>query len=149
MNIPSIEQAEAILKTYVPAVSRTGDDQSLERMWPALAKLGNPQDALKIIHIAGTSGKTSTAYFIASLLQTKVKKVGLAVSPHVDSITERIQIDGKPIADKSFCDYLGEFLELIDEFELSYFELLIVFTFWVYSREKMDYVVLETGMGGL
>ncbi len=147
--IKTIAEAEAILRTYVPAVSKTGDDQSLERMWPALQVAGNPHEALRVVHVAGTSGKTSTSYYIAAQLAASGKKVGLTVSPHVDTITERLQINGEPISNESFCSYLEEFLQLVDGIELSYFELLIVFVLWVFAREHVDYVVLETGMGGL
>lgn len=152
MQIRSIEEANRALLEYVPLVSQlTGKDTTLERIVPLMARLGNPQDKIPIIHIAGTSGKTSTAYFIASLLRSAGKRVGLTVSPHVDSVTERVQVDGKPLADEKFCAYLGEFLEVVRELTTkpSYFELLCAFSFWVFEREKVDYAVIETGMGGL
>jgi dihydrofolate synthase/folylpolyglutamate synthase len=110
VKIDSIKSAEKILLEYVPKVSKySGDNKTLDRMWPLLKTLGNPQDKIKIVHVAGTSGKTSTSYYIASQLINSGKKVGLTVSPHVDKITERIQIDGKPISDKKFCEDLCNF----------------------------------------
>lgn len=152
MQIRSIDEANRALLEYVPLVGQlTGKDTTLERILPLMARLGNPQDNIPIIHIAGTSGKTSTAYFIAGLLQSAGKRVGLTVSPHVDSVTERVQIDGKPLADEKFCAYLGEFLEIVHALTAkpSYFELLYAFSFWVFEREKVEYAVIETGMGGL
>jgi len=149
MKITSLQHAEEILRSYVPKVSRTGDGQSLHRMWPLLEKAGNPQEKLKTIHVAGTSGKTSTCYFISSLLTVSGKKVGLTVSPHIDSITERVQINGTPISDEEFCNDLGEFMELVAGSDVSYFELLIVFILWEFVRYGVDYAVLETGLGGL
>ena len=152
MNIVNIDQAIAELQKYVPAVARySGDDMTLDRMWPLLSAVGNPHKKLKTIHIAGTSGKTSTSYYIAALLKASGQRTGMTVSPHVDSITERLQIDGSPVSDDLFCSYLSEFLDLITDVDPqpSYFELMIAFVLWVFARENLDYVVLETGMGGL
>jgi dihydrofolate synthase / folylpolyglutamate synthase len=152
MKISSLADAEKILQEFVPKVSTyTGDNMTLDRMFPLLVSLDNPQNKLKVIHVAGTSGKTSTSYYIASQLRESGKKVGLTVSPHVDRITERIQIDGKPVSDEKFCHDLGVFLDLISgkSANLSYFELLIAFVYWVFERESVDYAVIETGMGGL
>jgi dihydrofolate synthase/folylpolyglutamate synthase len=152
MNIASNQQAEEILQTYVPEVAAySGDGMSLKRMWPLLAAVDDPHQKLRAIHIAGTSGKTSTAYFAAAILRASNKKVGLTVSPHVDSITERVQINGSPISEELFCRYLARFLELIRNVSPrpSYFELMVVFVYWVFVQEKVEYAVIETGMGGL
>lgn len=113
--------------------------------------LGNPQDSYAVIHVAGTSGKTSTAYFIRGLLQTAGKKTGLTVSPHIRSITERIQIDGRPISDELFVSYLNQLLEKVENSPLTptYFELLVALAYLVFREEKVDYAVIETGLGGL
>lgn len=152
MKIRNLEEANAALLPYVPLVAQlTGKDTTLDRIWPLMAALGNPQQKVPIVHIAGTSGKTSTAYFMAALLGATGKRVGLTVSPHVDSVTERVQIGGTPISDEQFCDYLGKYLELVEATNIrpSYFELLYAFSFWVFEREGVEYAVVETGMGGL
>lgn len=152
MIISNIEQAEALLQKYVPNVSKySGDSMSLDRLWPLLKLVGSPEKKLKVIHIAGTSGKTSTSYYISALLSASGKKVGLTVSPHVDKITERLQINNRPIDEVTFCTELGIFMSLIADVENppSYFELLIVFVLWEFDRQKVDYAVIETGMGGL
>jgi dihydrofolate synthase/folylpolyglutamate synthase len=112
--------------------------------------LGNPHDRLKVIHIAGTSGKTSTAYYLAALLTVSGMKVGLTVSPHVDSVRERVQINGLPLSEAEFCMELGAFLEIVKQAgqQPTYFELLYAFALWVFDRQKVDYAVVETGMGG-
>lgn len=151
-KIKTLVQAEAALSAYIPqATAYTGDDMSLVRMVPLLQAVGDPHRNLRTIHLAGTSGKTSTAYYIAALLKSSGKRVGLTVSPHVDSITERLQIDGKSIAEEQFCSYLGEFLDRVRAQDLnpSYFELLIAFVFWVAAKQELDYLVVETGLGGL
>ncbi|MEI7632371.1 MAG: Mur ligase family protein [bacterium] len=152
MIINSINDAEKVLLKYVPAVKAfTGKDITIERIKPILSKLDNPQDKIKIVHIAGTSGKTSTSYYIADLLQKSGMSVGLTVSPHIDKVTERIQLNGKPIKDELFCTYLAECIDKIKDLPVqpSYFELLIALAFWVFYKEGVDYAVIETGMGGL
>ncbi|MFT4532281.1 MAG: dihydrofolate synthase/folylpolyglutamate synthase [Candidatus Saccharimonadales bacterium] len=152
MDIKSIEEAEKVLKSFIPKVAKyTGDDMSLTRMWPMLAAVGNPHQNLKVIHIAGTSGKTSTAYYMSALLVSAGHKVGLTVSPHVDSIKERLQINTQLLSDDEFSGLFDEFMGLTDFDALSpsYFELMIVFVYWALNRLGVDYAVIETGLGGL
>jgi len=152
MIIRDIEHAESILQSYVANVAKfSGDNMSLDRMWPLLDIVGNPQKKLRVVHVAGTSGKTSSAYFIAALLGSSGKTTGLTVSPHIDSITERVQINGSPVSDEDFCSMLGEFIEIVQSagMQPSYFELMIVFVYWVFDKKGVDYAVIETGMGGL
>lgn len=140
------------LQPYVPLVAKlTGKDTTLRRVQPLMKLLGNPQDKLRVIHIAGTSGKTSTAYYLSALLGATDKTVGLTVSPHVDKVTERIQINNKPLSETVFGQELTEFLEIVKKApeQPSYFELMYAFSLWVFVRKNVDYAVIETGMGGL
>jgi dihydrofolate synthase/folylpolyglutamate synthase len=152
MKIKDMAEAQAALEAYYGITEKVmGKDITVERMQRLMAYLGNPERQLKIIHVAGTSGKTSTTYYIAGLLCASGYKVGHTVSPHVDSITERVQLNGKSISEKKFCKYLGEFLDLIESTPETptWFECLIAFAIWVFVQEKVDYAVLETGLGGL
>ncbi len=154
MTINNLDEVNEALAPYVSKSSRLMDkDLKLERVLRLLEALGNPHKDLKVIHVAGTSGKTSTSYYMTALLKASGKKVGLTVSPHVDGVNERVQINGKPLPVKKFCTDLGKFLEIMQDIgrseEPSYFELLSAFAFWVFKREKVDYAVLETGLGGL
>lgn len=152
MKINSIEHAEKELGQLYDLVKKRGPDGlALDRMWPLLEAAGNPHEQLRVIHVAGTSGKTSTCYYISALLSSSGQKVGLTVSPHVDSITERIQVNGEPISETEFCRELGEFLDLVHAMEEtpSYFEVMISFAFWYFAKHRVDYVVAETGLGGL
>jgi dihydrofolate synthase/folylpolyglutamate synthase len=127
-----------------------GKNVTVQRMWPLLEKVGNPQDRLQVVHIAGTSGKTSTAYFIASMLHQTGKKVGLTVSPHISKLTERLQVNGKSLDDDSFCELFARFCQEIGENpDATYFELLVVFVLWAFVQIGVDYAVIETGLGGL
>ncbi len=153
MTINSIEEAEAALASYVPRPTQqfTRKDTTLDRIKPLMALLGNPQDRLRVIHIAGTSGKTSTAYYMAAMLTAAGQKTGLTVSPHVDSVTERVQINGQPLDEASFSGALSEFLDIIQAAQQppSYFELIYAFAIWVFAKHEVDYAVVETGLGGL
>ena len=123
----------------------------LDRVKYTLGKLGNPQEKLKVIHIAGTSGKGSTASYISRILQVHNFKTGLTVSPHIEDVRERIQIDNKPISKDKFKLYFNKLLSNLEksEFEtLSYFEILIILTYYIFNEEKVDYAVIETGLGG-
>jgi dihydrofolate synthase/folylpolyglutamate synthase len=101
--------------------------------------------------VAGTSGKTSTAYFSAAVLHSAGFSVGLTTSPHIDEVNERVQLDLVPLPEKKYCKLLGEFLDVVHETGLkpSYFELLMAFAYWVFAREGVDYAVIEVGLGGL
>jgi dihydrofolate synthase/folylpolyglutamate synthase len=148
MQITDFAEAQAALRRFY---GKPSGPYTLEVMRTLLAHVGNPQDTLRVVHIAGTSGKTSTSYFAASLLKTAGLKVGLTVSPHVDEINERVQIDLLPLPEAVFCRELGEFLELVASCEAqpSYFEVMVAFAYWEFARQKVDYAVVEVGMGGL
>lgn len=113
--------------------------------------LGNPQDSLRVVHVAGTSGKTSTCYYLAGLLQAGGYTVGLSVSPHIDVVSERAQINLTPLPDAEYCRELSEFLALLENFDQrpSYFEVLVAFAFWLFARRQVDIAVIEVGLGGL
>lgn len=152
MKLQTIDEVmHALAPYYEQAATMTGATITIERPLKLMHHLGNPEQKLSVVHIAGTSGKTSTTYYVTSLLVAAGCKVGSTVSPHIDSLTERVQINGQPLAEEKFCDYMAEFLEAIEDVveRPSFFEVMIAFALWVFAREKVDYAVLETGMGGL
>lgn len=118
----------------------------LERISDALEKLGNPQDKLKCIHVAGTNGKGSVCAIIASVLQNAGMKVGLYTSPHIFEYTERIKIDGVEISKDDFAKYVCNVCNLGDD--LTEFEVLTAVMFKYFADNNVDVVVLETGLGG-
>jgi len=148
-HLLTLEDATSAFLTYAP-LSMKGK-YTLDRIHQLMDYLDNPQNTLKVIHIAGTSGKTSTAYFIRGLLESAGQRTGLTVSPHITAINERVQIDGTPLAADRFLVYANEFFGLISRTQLqpTYFELIIAFAYWVFAKEKVDYAVVETGLGGL
>lgn len=140
------------LQAFVHAAPASKDAYTLDRIQSVLKKLGNPQDAVRVVHVAGTSGKTSTSYYIAALLTRNGCKVGLSVSPHIDEINERLQINMVPLEEAAYCHALTEFFERVQPAKvpgLTYFELLVAFAYWYFAREQVDYAVMEVGVGGL
>lgn len=150
MQQKSIDDLERWLVSIRPDIQKTDWMFALEDMKTLLSAIGNPQESYKVVHIAGTSGKTSTAYYTAAMLCETGASVGLTVSPHVDSITERVQINGQPLDDDTFLKLWNEFVQLdpIDAGRITYFGLLVAFALWTFAKLSMDYVVLEVGMGG-
>lgn len=144
-----VEQA---LRPYITVASQTfGKDITTGRTMRLAEYVGSPHERLKVVHIAGTSGKTSTSYYIRALLEAAGQTTGLTVSPHITNIAERVQLHGSPLNSKKFVQYLQEFLQFIKTVPETptYFELLLVFALWVFDRENVNYAVLETGLGGL
>lgn len=118
----------------------------LERITAVLERLGNPQDKLKCIHVAGTNGKGSVCAILAAILQEAGFKTGLYTSPHIFEYTERIKINGTEIPRETFARLVEEIIGLSDE--LTEFEILTAVMFKYFADENVDYVILETGLGG-
>jgi dihydrofolate synthase / folylpolyglutamate synthase len=144
-----MQALEDMLNGFIQPVSKT--PYSLDSIKALMAHLGNPQDQVRVIHVAGTSGKTSTAYYAAELLRSAGKTVGLSVSPHIDTVRERTQVNGALIVEPLYLQLMGEFMNLVVESEItvSYFELLVAFSYWVWAKLGLDYAVMEVGLGGL
>lgn len=121
----------------------------LERVQKILNLMGNPQDKLKFIHVAGTNGKGSVCAMLSAILGQK-KRVGLFTSPHIFDYTERIKINDVQIDKKTFAQKLIEIVDLAqkNEVHLTEFEILTVLAFDYFAQNKVDVVVLETGLGG-
>lgn len=131
-----------------------GIKPGLERINRLCKLLDNPQREFKAIQITGTNGKSSVARMTASILSAHGFKVGAYISPHLQSYTERITIDSKPIEEKDFAALLEEIAPFIEgankssQDPLTHFEILTALSFLYFAREKVDVAVLEVGMGG-
>jgi dihydrofolate synthase/folylpolyglutamate synthase len=149
-TIRSLAEAELALRPFWPT-NMPRYAYTTEHIERFMDFLGNPQDKPKAIHIAGTSGKTSTAYYTAALLKQAGKKVGLLTSPHIEGINERVQIDLVPLAEAVFCSELTAFMKLVEQsgIQLTYAEILYGFGYWEFARQHVDYIVIEVGLGGL
>lgn len=120
----------------------------LDNITGFLDHIGNPQLKLKSIHIAGSNGKGSTAAFIASILQESNYKVGLYTSPHFVKFNERISINNVQINDDYIVKFISKYEKYIDEFKLTFFEVTTALAFQYFVEKKVDYAVIETGLGG-
>jgi dihydrofolate synthase/folylpolyglutamate synthase len=122
----------------------------LDRMRKLLKKLGNPQDGLRTIHVAGTVGKGSTSSMTASMLQQCGFTVGTFTSPHMVEITERIAINGTPISEPNFTTLMREVIQAADQTEKSttFFELLTAAALKHFADQAVDIAIIEVGLGG-
>ena len=125
---------------------------SLKKIEKLMAEFDNPQDKIDVIHVAGTNGKGSTCNFLANTL-SKVARVGLFISPYMESITESMQINGVNITKERFIEYINEFKPKVEKviaegFHVTYFEVLTGIMYKYFSDEKVDVAVVEVGMGG-
>ena len=151
VTVQSLADVEAALAARWPESQL---DPSLDRIRDLLDVLGDPQTAVPVILVAGTNGKTSTARMIDALLHAFGLRVGRYTSPHLESVTERISIDGAPLPDDRFVtayQELAPYLHLVDsrqEHPLSYFETLTALAYAVFADAPVDVAVVEVGMGG-
>ena len=122
---------------------------TLDRINNALNEINFHENTLgQIIHIAGTNGKGSTAFFLSQLLMQDAFNVSLFTSPHIFSVTERIKLNDKPVTEKIFDEIFETNFETIKKHNLSYFETLTFIGFVYFSQNNPDFSIIETGMGG-
>jgi len=110
--------------------------------------LGNPENSLKCVHVAGTNGKGSTSHALCSVLMEAGYKVGLYTSPHLKSFTERIKINGIDIPENEVVEFVEDYKTFLEELKPSFFEMTVGMAFWYFAKEKVDIAVIEVGMGG-
>ena len=119
-----------------------------------LSRLGNPQEGIKIIHVAGTNGKGSVCAYLNAMLLAGGKKTGLFTSPHLVRINERFQINGEDVSDEQFLDAFLKVQKAAKEYEAegeghpSYFETLFLMGMLIFKEAGVEYLVMETGLGG-
>ena len=122
---------------------------NLDRMFRFMDLLGNPQNNYKVIHVAGTKGKGSICAMITAILTQAGFRVGFYSSPHMINFTERIRIGDKEISEKDIVNYCNQFSSHIDQIQnLSTFEIITGLAFQYFSDHKVDFAVVEVGMGG-
>ncbi len=148
-----ISYAEAL--DYIYNLNKYGIKLGLKNISYLLFLLGNPHQKLNIIHIAGTNGKGSTASIISSILQSDSFKVGLYTSPHLVDFTERMKINFQSIREKKVCELLEKIKTYIKEVahtsgynHPTFFEVITAMAFLYFFEEKVDFLVLEVGLGG-
>lgn len=157
MILKTFADAVSYILTYIPQTSDTTFPGLLgwQRTQNIMERLGNPQDKVKVIHVAGTSGKGSTCTLISTILQSQGATVGLNLSPHIIDIRERIQINGSLVSQDEFVQYLNSIVAVIEETrntrygKPTYFDVVTALAFTVFADKNVDYAVIETGLGGL
>lgn len=131
----------------------TQDMFKLDRMRQILSKLGNPEQALRTVHVAGTKGKGSTCEMIATCLEACGYTVGLYTSPHLHDIRERLRVGRKPVGQAEFTRLTARIAEAVAaldpaEGEPTFFELITAMGFQYFADEAVDVAVIECGLGG-
>lgn len=130
------------------ALHTFGVKLGLDNIKNFLNHIGNPQERLKTIHVAGSNGKGSTSSFIASILMEQGNLVGLYTSPHFVKFNERISINGRMIPDDYIAQFVEEQIDFINENKLTFFEVTTAMAFNYFKDAEVDYAVIETGLGG-
>lgn len=135
---------------YIHSISWTFCKPGLDRTRELCRRMGNPQDSLKFIHVAGTNGKGSFCSMMSSVLMASGLKVGTYTSPYILRFNERMQVGGEPIADDMLAEITEQIRPHADAMEdrPTEFELITVIAFEFFKRMAVDVVVLECGMGG-
>ena len=140
---------------YIEECGKSGIVPGLDSIRELLRRLGNPQDKLRFIHIAGTNGKGSTLATLSSILRESKIKVGMYISPTICDYLERFRIGGRNLGRKDFCKYLEVVREAADSMTAegmpapTAFEVETALSFLAFLDKKVDIVLLECGMGGL
>ncbi|MGH3367106.1 MAG: bifunctional folylpolyglutamate synthase/dihydrofolate synthase [Nocardioidaceae bacterium] len=148
---PSYPLTEAALLSRWP---ETRLEPSLDRIRALCDLLGEPQRVAPVIHLTGTNGKTSTARMIDSLLRGLGLRTGRFTSPHVESMRERICVDGEPLGEQRFAEVFAEvapYAEVVDRsgpHPVSFFEMMTAMAFATFADAPVDVIILEVGMGG-
>ena len=142
---------------YIDDTPRFTKKNTLENTKAVLAAMGHPERRMKLIHVAGSNGKGSVCAYLSSILTTAGKQTGLFVSPHLVDINERFQLNQQPVSDEEFLEAFEGVMEIVrrllkerpDQFaHPTFFELLFLMGIWIFDRNHMEYVILETGLGG-
>ena len=139
---------------YIETIPKFTVKHPPEHTRELLSRLGNPQEGIKIIHVAGTNGKGSVCAYLNAMLLAGNKKTGLFTSPHLVRINERFQINGEDVSDEQFLDAFLKVEKAAKEYEAegeghpSYFETLFLMGMLIFKEAGVEYLVMETGLGG-
>lgn len=140
--------------SYLLEIPKFSKKTSLENLKKILAQLGNPQEKVKSVHVAGTNGKGSVCAFLDTILRKSGKTVGLFTSPHLTCIRERMRVNGEMISEEEFVDCFFRVKSTIEAMEgegvvhASFFEFLFLMAVLFFEKRQVEYVVFETGLGG-
>ena len=144
------KEAEAYINSVPKFTSKNKPENTME----LIRRLGHPERSMKVIHVAGTNGKGSVCAFLSSMLTEGGKRTGLFTSPHLVKINERFQINNEPVSDEIFLNAYERVMKLVEEMQKdgfyhpAYFELLFAIGMVIFEEAQVEYLILETGLGG-
>jgi len=133
---------------YLYSLQLFGIKLGLENIRKLLERIGNPQRRLRIVHIAGTNGKGSTAAALANIFSAAGIRAGLYTSPHLHSFTERVRVDTRQISEAEVVSLTEELRPHAEQLRTTFFEFITALALLHFQRSKAEWVILETGMGG-
>lgn len=145
------EETLHYLYTSIPVFQHSGASAYKPGLGTSIAldnHLDNPHKAYKTIHVAGTNGKGSVSHLLAAILRQSGYKVGLFTSPHLIDFRERIRVNGKMISKEYVIDFVERHRTVFEPLQPSFFELTSTMAFDYFRAEKVDFAIIETGMGG-
>ncbi|MFN0206542.1 MAG: bifunctional folylpolyglutamate synthase/dihydrofolate synthase [Planctomycetota bacterium] len=155
ITVPIFGRALEFLRTRTnyEQIDRSRAALDLAPMHALLERLGHPEHKQKIIHIAGTKGKGSTTWFADALLRRCGARVGRYISPHLHRIEERVAIGGRAVSPQLFGEAVMAVAPHADNINngtanATFFDVLTAAAFWIYQKENVEFVVMETGLGG-
>lgn len=139
---------------YIEEVPKFTKKNKPENTLELLNRIGHPERSMKVIHVAGTNGKGSVCAFLAEILIGAGKRTGLFTSPHLVDITERFQVNGQEVSKERFTTAFERVKKEVDAmiadgfYHPAYFELLFAAGLLMFAEEQVEYLVMETGLGG-
>ena len=133
--------------SYIYGLARFGMRPGLERVSAVLRSLGNPHKEIRVVHVAGTNGKGSTAAFLSSIAAAGGYRVGLFTSPHLIRFTERIRINGAEIEEVAVVRLAQRVIKVAPP-ETTFFEIITAMAFLHFAEEEVSLAIMEAGMGG-
>ena len=135
---------------WIQGFSKSGSPvKNLDRIANLLNALGNPEEKLTCIHIAGTNGKGSVAEYLTNILKNSGYKTGTLTSPYIKHYRDRIRINSQDIPENKLCELCEKVALVATRADYSQFEITMAIAFLYFAQENTDFVILETGIGGL
>lgn len=139
---------------YILSIPKFAEKLGIDNLNKILDIMDHPERSYQVIHVAGTNGKGSTCSFLASILNFKGKRVGIFTSPHLMRLNERIRVNNNIISDEAFVEIFEEVMGYVNIAAAkgishpSFFEFVFLMSALYFMKQRVDYVIFETGMGG-
>lgn len=147
----TFQETVDFLYSKLPYFTRDGKSAIKKDLGNTLALcevLGNPQTTFTCIHIAGTNGKGSVSNMLSAIFQNHGFKTGLYTSPHLKDFRERIRVNGEMVSEQFVIDFTEKIRPHLDSIQPSFFEITVAMCFQYFAEQKVDYAIIETGLGG-